>query len=412
MNPALKRLFLILMLLVTATVIGLGLYALFKKAVQPPTPEEKTAENTEEFPTAGDRNLSTTTLEETGTSELTRGGVTVSPPIPQAVPNGYAQAPTVTKIIPENGSNASLNQTGNIRYYNKADGKFYALTSDGQIKSLSDQTFYNVDKVTWANNNNKAVLEYPDSSKIVYDFEKQKQTTLPKHWQEFSFSADGTQIAAKSMGLSPENRWLVTVNDDGSGTTLVEPMGANANKVQVNWSPSRQTVAFSQTGDPIGGERREVLFVGLHGENFKAATVEGLGFQPNWSPTGQKLLYSVYSSLSDYKPELWITDSYGDNIGNNRQDIKLNTWANKCTFADDSTLFCAVPRDLPQGAGILPEVAAGNIDDMYKIDLKTGAKTSISLGGEYNIANMSYDKTKNKLYFTDASQGGVFEAKL
>lgn len=411
MNPALKRLVFILMLLLTAIIIGLGLYALFKKATQPSAPPIQKVEQTAALPSAGERAITTTT-ETTATPGLVGGTTTVLPPVPQAIPSGYVQAPVVTKVIPEFASYSSLSQAGNIRYYNTNDGKFYTLTSDGQIKSLSDQTFYNVSKVTWAGNNDKAVLEYPDSSKIIYDFAKQKQTTLPKHWEEFSFSNDGTQIAAKSMGLSPENRWLVTVNDDGSGTTLVEPMGDNADKVQVDWSPSRQTVAFSQTGDPIGGERREVLFVGLHGENFKAATVEGLGFQPNWSPTGQKLLYSVYSSLSDYKPELWITDSYGDSIGNNRQDIKLNTWANKCTFADDSTLFCAVPRDLPQGAGILPEVAASNVDDMYKIDLKTGLKTNIALGGDYNVQNISYDKTKNKLYFTDASQNGVFEAKL
>ena len=87
-----------------------------------------------------------------------------------------------------------------MRYYNANDGKFYHLTSDGQIKEMSEQTFYNVNKVTWANNTDKAVLEYPDSSKIVYDFDKQKQTTLPKHWEEFSFSPDGGQIAAKAWG--------------------------------------------------------------------------------------------------------------------------------------------------------------------------------------------------------------------
>lgn len=411
MNPALKRILLIIALLITAALIGYGLYFLFKKATTVPTPTEVTIEQAGQLPGAGER-VTTTTAEKVTETQLSRGIETAPPPIPQVTPGGYFQSSPVNQITKESVNFPGFNQSGNMRYYNTADGRFYRLGSDGELKSLSDQTFYNVNNVTWASKNDKAVLEYPDGSKTVYDFEKQKQTTLPKHWEEFSFSPDSSQLAAKSIGLSPENRWLVTVNDDGSGTTLVEPMGNNADKVQINWSPSRQTVAFSQTGEALGGERREVLFVGLHGENFKSTVVEGLGFQPQWSPTGQKLLYSVYSTRSDFKPELWIVDSYGDSIGGNRQMLKLNTWAEKCTFAGDTTLYCAVPRDLPQGAGILPEVAANNKDDMYKIDLKTGLKTNISLGSDYTIKSINYDQAKNKVFFTDATQNGVFEVKL
>ncbi len=408
MNPALKRILLIIALLVTAALIGFGLYYLFKKSTSyQVAPVAVTPEQAGQLPGAGER-VTTTTAENVTETQLNRGVETTPPPIPQVTPGGYFQSSLVNQITKENVNYPGFSQSGNMRYYNNSDGRFYRLADDGQLKSLSEQTFYNVNKVTWADKNDKAVLEYPDGSKTIYDFEKQKQTTLPKHWEEFSFSPDGAQIAAKSIGLSPENRWLVTVNDDGSGTQLVEPMGNNANKVQINWSPSRQTVAFSQTGEALGGERREVLFVGLHGENFKSTVVEGLGFQPQWSPTGQKLLYSVYSTRSDFKPELWIVDSYGDSIGDNRQMLKLNTWAEKCTFAGDTTLYCAVPRDLPQGAGILPEVAATNKDDMYKIDLKTGLKTNISLGSDYTIKSINYDQVKNKVFFTDATQSGVF----
>lgn len=412
MNPAIKRILLIIALLVTASLIGFGLYSLFKKSTTyKEAPIEITPEQAGQLPGAGER-VTPTATEKVEEKSLSRGVETALPPIPQVTPGGYFQSSPVNQITKENVNYPGFNQSGNMRYYDTADGKFYRLASDGQLKSLSEQTFYNVSNVTWANKNDKAVLEYPDGSKTVYDFEKQKQITLPKHWEEFSFSPDSAQIAAKSIGLSPENRWLVTINDDGSGTTLVEPMGNNADKVQINWSPSRQTVAFSQTGEALGGERREVLFVGLNGENFKSTVVEGLGFQPQWSPTGQKLLYSVYSTRSDFKPELWIVDSYGDSIGGNRQMLKLNTWAEKCTFAGDTTLYCAVPRDLPQGAGILPEVAATNKDDMYKIDLKTGLKTNISLGSDYTIKSINYDQVKNKVFFTDASQSGVFEVKL
>ncbi len=412
MNPITKKILLALGLLAIAALIGFGFYTLFKKNQTGGTLQTPKGEGSGSLPTAGER---TSTLAQTETTDggLQRGEITTPLPIPQIANGGYYQNEAVKEITDQAAAFPSLSKAGGgLRYYNNSDGKFYHLTADGQIKALSDQTFYNVNKVTWADKNDKAVLEYPDSSKIIYNFEKEKQVTLPKHWSDFSFSPDSSQLAAKSIGLAPENRWLVTVNDDGTGTTLVEPMGENADKVQIDWSPSRQTVAFSQTGEPLGAERQEILFVGLNHENFKSAIVEGRGFEPSWSPTGQKLLYSVYSSRSDFKPELWITDSYGDSIGNNRQLLQLNTWADKCTFSDDNTLFCAVPRDLPQGAGILPEVASNTNDDMYKIDLKTGLKTTLPLDGTYNIKNITYDKTKNKLYFTNGDQAGVFEIKL
>jgi hypothetical protein len=140
--------------------------------------------------------------------------------------------------------------------------------------------------------------------------------------------------------------------------------------------------------------------------------VEGSGFEPQWSTTGKKLLYSVYSSRSDFKPELWLVDSYGDSIGNNRQSLKLNTWADKCTFSNDSTAFCAVPKDLPTGSGMSREIAAFNYDDLYKIDLKTGLKTPIPLNDNYNVTNISYDAATNKLMFTDLNRTGVFESQL
>jgi dipeptidyl aminopeptidase/acylaminoacyl peptidase len=140
--------------------------------------------------------------------------------------------------------------------------------------------------------------------------------------------------------------------------------------------------------------------------------VEGLGFEPQWSPTGKKLLYSVYNANSDYKPELWIVNSYGDQIGSDRKTVKLNTWADKCSFGDDNTLFCAVPKDLPEGAGMSREVANESYDDLYKVDLKTGLKTPLNLNGDYNITNISYDPAKNKVIFTDLNKTGVFEAKL
>ena len=301
-------------LLAIAGFIGYGLYYIFTRPVVPTQPPPTITLPPGQLPPAGERPATTSVTDEPAGRELlpTAGIIQTTAP-------SFYKPTAVNQLVSDVVTNPSSNGKGDFRYYKATNGKFYKILPDGTVKTLTDQVFFSAQKVTWAANQDKAVIEYPDSSKIIYDFAAQKQVTLPKHWQDFSFSADGNQVAAKSMGMSPENRWLVTVNDDGTGSRLIEPLGDNADKVTVSWSPSRQVVAFSQTGEPQGAERREVLFVGLNGENFKSTIVEGMGFQPQWSTTGKKLLYSVYSSRSDYKPELWLVDSYGDSIGNNRQ---------------------------------------------------------------------------------------------
>ncbi len=408
MSPTLKKILLIIGFSIVVALIGAGLYLIFVKkptTLPPGTTGTAGPGTTGQLPAAGER---PTTLTTPGAGEIP-GTLPTAATIPGEVP-GFFQAEPVKQLTPELALFTSLNNQGTVRYQNPSDGKFYQITGDGSIRALSDQAFYDVSKVTWAKNKNQAVLEYPDNSKIIYNFESQKQVTLPKHWQEFSFAPEGSEIAAKSIALSPENRWLVTVKDDGTGTQLIEPLGNNAAKVTVDWSPSRQTVALSQTGEPLGADRREVLFVGLHGENFKSTVVEGTNLVSQWSPTGQRLLYSVVSQRNSFKPELWVVDAYGDQIGGSRQALQVNTWADKCAFGGENTLYCAIPQELPNGAGMAREISDGTPDDVYKIDLTTGLKTPLSLGNNsYHVGTISYDKTRNKVIFTDPNQAGIFE---
>lgn len=410
MSDKLKRILLIIGLIIGTLALAYFLYYVFKKTSplsQLPSEQPIEAPSADgQFSPAGQRAATTTAQDGQQITALPTAGA-----IPGTQPSYYRPELT-TKIVSESTSFVSLNSVGGVRYYNPNDGKFYATAPDGSVQALSAKTFYNVKKITWAEKENKAVLEYPDNSKIIYNFNTQKQVTLPKHWEEFSFSANSTQLAAKSLGLSPENRWLVTINDDGTGTQLIEPMGQNADKVIVDWSPSQQVVGFAMTGEELGMYRKEILLVGLHGENFKSFVAEGVGFDPQWSPTGQKLLYSVYSNRSDFKPEIWVVNSYGQEIGSGRKNLELNTWADKCAFADDNTLYCAVPQSLPTGAGITPAVAAGVTDNIYKIDLKTGLKTAVNAGDNYSVTNLSYDKINKRLIFTDPTKTGIFEIKL
>ncbi|MBI5072116.1 hypothetical protein HZB93_04505 [Candidatus Falkowbacteria bacterium] len=304
-------------------------------------------------------------------------------------------------------NNATLASNGkDIAYYDKNVGKFYRVDENGNVSQLSDKTFQNVEKVTWTNATDKAILEFPDGANVVFDFTSQKQFTLPKHWEGFSFSPDGTEIAGKSIGIDPDNRWLFTSNPDGTGVKAIEPLGDNGDKVEVNWSPNNQIIVTSRTGQAMGFERQQILLIGQNHENFPGLTVEGQGFQSEWSKTGDRLLYSVYNSSSEYKPVLWVTSAQGDNIGANRRSLQINTWADKCSFSDDTTLYCAVPQTMETGAGFQPDLFSSVPDSFYRVDLTTGLKSLVAVPyGSFTASNVMVSADGRYLTFTNSQTG-------
>ena len=317
-----------------------------------------------------------------------------------------------TELNKTKSSDVVLSSDGkNLQYYNNDDGKFYYIDSKGIINSMSDKIFHDVEKTTWSSGGNQAILEYPDGSNIVYNFDTGKQVTLPKHWEDFDFSSSGDKIAMKSIGLDPSNRYLATSNSDGSRAKVIDKIGNNADDVYPSWSPNDQVVALFTEG--IDFNRQEVFFIGQNGENFKSTVIEGRGFQPQWSPDGQKLLYSVYSSNNEMKPSLWLVNSQGEEIGTERKSLRIETWAEKCNFNNASEIYCAVPNELEEGAGLFPELAKNTIDKLYRIDVNTGAKKLIAVPeNDYNISNIIISEDGKYLYFTDEKTSRIHKINL
>jgi hypothetical protein len=306
---------------------------------------------------------------------------------------------------------ATGSSDGKIIYYNTNDGKFYYVSSDGSITPFSDKAFFNVSNTTWSQDRNKAILEYPDGSNVIYDFSTDKQITLPRHWYDFTFAPTDQKIAFKSDALDPENRFLVTSKLDGSQPVILENLSTQEDRFDVNWSPNNQMVATYTKGQNL--DRSEVYFVGLNDENFKLMLVEGRDFRGQWSPTGDQMVYSVYNSSDDYKPQLWISDTSPSAIGNNRKKLDLETWADKCTFSSSNKIYCAVPTSLEFGAGLDKSSSNNTPDNIYEIDLNTGAKTLLAIPeGNHTIENIIVDENGNYLFFNDQNNNRIYKINL
>lgn len=295
--------------------------------------------------------------------------------------------------------------SGTVAYYDPADGKFYTIDANGNVVAMSQATFPQAESVTFDAGATSAVIEFPDGSNVAYDFTTAKQVTLPNHWEDFSFSATGDSIAAKSVGTDPSNRALVVTNTDGTETKVIASLGGNDDKVSVSWSPNNNVLGFSATGGSIGGSfgRQEIYIIGPDGSASGALIVDGTSFHNIWAPDGKHLLYSVADSGNGYKAALWYADSKGDRAGESRKKMAVSTLVSKCTFATTTTVYCGVPREMPPGGGSDISLITAD-DDLYKIDVSTGNATLLAVpAADTKIFSPSISSDGTNFFYTDGN---------
>lgn len=401
----------------TVIIFGLLIYKIFFSSFMAPENENKTGENSKHTSETGlpgaEPKKDEAINEEENKIENLIPEYDLQKDLTKRIDEKAQGGITKTSIISENNSiGLGLSTDGkSLQYYNKNNGKFYKIDENGDALELSSKVFHNAENITWSPVEEKAIIEYPDGSNIIYDFENEKQVSLPKHWEKFEFSKTGKDIVAKSIGLDPHNRWLVLSNNSGTQSQKLEMVGQNADSIISSWSPNNQVVAMRTEG--IDFDRQTVYFIGKNNENFKSMVVHGRGFQPLWSNNGEKLLYSVYSSDSDMKPSLWMVDASGNNIGNNRKKLNIETWAEKCTYSDFGNIYCAVPEKLERGAGLIPELAENTIDNIYKIDPLTGSKKMIAIPDEnFNISEIIISSDEKYLYFKNTKDEAIRKINL
>lgn len=325
---------------------------------------------------------------------------------------------TVDPIISVSANAAELTPGGTgIRYYDEREGSFYQIDEDGVAQSLSDQLFPQAEEIEWSPTNNKAIITFPDNRKILYDFDQEKQVTLPDDWDDIEFSPSGNKVGFLNVSDLEADKWLAMANPDGSAVQLIEPLGDNEDFVDVNWSPNGQVIALYRESYNESGQ--EIYPIGIYGENFKSIVTNGRGFEGLWSPSGGQLLYSVYTSETRYNPSLYLVNASGESTGGQTITLNLQTWTSKCAFSSDSTtIYCGVPDRLETGVGFAPQIAVNTNDTIYKINASTGSKSVIAIpvfadtDRDYTISSVFLSNDEKTLYFSDANSGKVYSIQL
>ncbi|MFH1767437.1 MAG: hypothetical protein ABH826_05140 [Patescibacteria group bacterium] len=356
---------------------------------------------------------------------------TTGPEVPGAMP-GLPSADTgitlPTEVVPEPGfeglppsaiadgglvlttrltssaiTSPQLTSDGSIAFYDPADGRFYTIDENGNILPLSDKKFPDAEKVTFADTADVAAIEFPDGTNIIYDFNTAVQTTLPKHWDEFDFDPDGQEVQSKNLTADPNTQSIVITSTDGTRTEVVAALGTKSDSVTLDWSPNDSIIGFSDTGviQSGGFGRNQIYILGRDGEAAGSIVVEGTHFSSKWSPDGSHIVYSIADRDANYRPVLWYVKATGTNIGTDRKRLGVETPVEKCAFASETLLYCAVPREMPGYAGEDIRLITAP-DDVYSVNIATGR--SVLVGApvtDFQMFNLSVSQDGSILYFTD-----------
>ncbi|MFA6475562.1 MAG: hypothetical protein WCV88_05190 [Patescibacteria group bacterium] len=400
-----KQIMLATGLIVGALIMGFLIYWVFFRSLITTTPVENA--NNENI--NGNANLPGINFND-NRNNVSNGNTNGSLPTVDTVAKG---GNTLSQVIYDgDAKDVTLSGDGQeVQYYDPVTGKFYKIDKNGQIVLLDDKVFKGVTDVTWSNEADKAVMTLEDGYKVLYDFTQNKQYTLNKDMTEFDFSPKDDQIGFKYMGENSTERWVGVANVDGTGARGIEPLGNNGDLLKVQWSPSGQAIGV--LNDYVDAEHKKIVPIGFNNENFKQFIVKGRGFDYKWTPSGKSMIYSTYSSDSNYSATLNIVDAYGDTIGNNNKPLELATSVDKCSFSKTGNdLYCAVPVNPPTGSGIAPDKLNSVAHDIYHVNLVTGQKEKIAtpadavsgtnLGGPSNIM-VSDDGSL--LYYREATSG-------
>lgn len=408
-----RRIFLIIVFVVVIVGISAFLWLAFFKppslpVVQPPlTP----AAPQTGLPQSGPSTLIPTTPSAPG---VPSSGFPTGTPLPGTpTTSGRIQVQAIIALTSSPTVSPTISASGDaIIYWNSTDSRFYIVSSAGAAQALSPKEFFSIESAMFSSDRANALISYPDGAKIVYNFKIGTQYTLPSFWKDFSFSPDGASLVFKSIGRDIESRVLATASLDGSNFQDLTTLGDNESHAYPLWSPQGGIVALYT--EASGLERQNLFFVGEHNEQFQSIPIPGLGFKAMWTNRSGRLIFQTYSGDTSYRPDLWIVDASVGSLGTNRRDLHVETFLDTCALsADDRTLFCAIPRDLPEGAGLTPQIAETLSSDFWKIDLETGLKTLLLAPRDpVNVETVLVSSDEKYLFFKNRADGRLYEIKL
>ena len=400
-----KKIFIIVGILFVLALASLLVYNLFFKST---TPGDGTGGDGGALPTSpGGRGGETTP---TGLPGSGSGGQTSTSP--GATPKSLA-ALKIKPISQERALAPVIGGDGKtVKYFSRANGNIYQSDFDGgSLKKISSVNLTDLLKAIWSPDKEKIIGIFSDKGafkKYFYDYTSNQSSILNGKINYIAWSPDSKKIAYHFVDPGSEQNNISLSNPDGTNWKNI--FKTRLDNVVLEW-PIKEKISLRT---PPSGLAQGVLYsINSETGDFFKVLSDTFGLYVNWSPKGDKILFSSTDSRGK-NPALNLSDEKGANFKN----LNLAGLADKCTWSkDDKTIFCALPQELSQSATWPDDYYKGLVilsDDIYKINLETNQKTKI-IGStdeiSYDAQELFLSPKEDYLFFVNRSNGLLYSLK-
>lgn len=316
-----------------------------------------------------------------------------------------SQVPVIAPTISADGQK--------VKYYAKDNGNVYESRFNGTgLTRTSNAALPGLLKVLWSPDKNQVVSIFKDAQvgarKVYYSYATGVSKPLSSSIQFIAWSPKGDKIAYQFFDETRNANSISIADPDGSSFKNI--FQTRLRDLIIEW-PKADIIAFRSKPSGLA----QSIFFGLNPETGGITKILSTvyGLSALWSPNGEKVLFSQ-TNENGQDLNLYLTDAQGAD----KKPAGANTFAEKCVWASDNkTIFCAVPRILPQNA-ILPDDYYKNIlnvsDDFWQINLETGGQTKIDTGEETSIdaTELLLNPQEDYLLFINRKDGLLYSLRL
>jgi hypothetical protein len=326
-----------------------------------------------------------------------------------------ATAQSIFPLSKEKVLSPSINESKQkIKYYSKENGNIYQVNFDGSgLSKISAANLAGIISLIWSPDRNKVIGTFQQNNgikKYLHDYQNGKDTALNDSIGQAAWSPDGGKITIQSYDSANGTNTVSIANADGSDLKAV--FQTRLKDMVLEWP----TVDKISIKTPVSGlSDGLVLTVNPEDGTFKKIINGLFGLNIEWSPLGDKFIYSTTSS--DGKN---LNLSVADQNGQNGKALGISTLVEKCIFSqDDRTIFCAIPQKLSENAVWPDDYYKGLTsvsDQLFKINLDTGEKSLLfspdPTGKSYDASSLFLSPQEDYLFFINKKDGILYGIKL
>lgn len=283
-----------------------------------------------------------------------------------------------------------------VFFYKKSGGDLFASDFAGKkLEKQTNLTIIGLMEAIWQRGGGRAVVRYADGDTVKAFLQIGTSTIamLPQDITSATWSPDGASLTY----AVPSDGRMELITTDAAGKNPRAIFRTPLTDASLAWITADLMVfaeapSAAADGHFFAWSRRDNSFVRIFGPQR--------GLMGLWSPDGALAAVSSGASLSLY-----------DRAKKESAPLSLATLAEKCVWADTSSLFCAVPKDIPSGITLPDTYLRGEFnpsDRIVMIDAKTRAVSPVFDEGDFDIANLLAAKDKKRLFFVNRRDGTLW----